>query len=85
MLLGEVEDVIEYISDNINVMATEDLGDILKILINVVPDKHIKSKGTGTTIRYRDIPESTLVDIKMFIENKLIGKRKKLNDMASVL
>jgi hypothetical protein len=75
----EIINKILFIKRNINEMITEELRDILQIIMNSnIDDKKIQEKGGGTQIKFKDIPIPVINDIFDYISKKIKEKVDKL-------
>lgn len=68
----------KYITDNINNLSINERQEILQILVNSVDDNKIQTKGDGTQIKLKDIPQQAIVNIYGFMHKKLSDKVNKL-------
>jgi hypothetical protein len=70
---------ILFIKRNINELITEELRDILQIILNAnIDDKKIQEKGGGTQIKFKDIPVHVINEIYDYIFKKIKEKVDKL-------
>jgi hypothetical protein len=66
-----VAENIKYINENIVKLLLAERKEVLQILYNSIGDSKISTKGNGSQIKYKDIPNHTLLSIYSYIQNKL--------------
>lgn len=83
-MMSDIEDYIEYILLNISSMSRDENLEIMKLLVDVIPNENIKTKGRGSQIKFKDIPDSLIKNIKYYIENKLECKNNELKNLTTI-
>lgn len=74
-----ITDIVKYIKFNVDYLSMNERQDILQMIINSsIEDSKIQTKGNGTQIKFRDIPQSVLSMIYSYIQTKLTSKMDEL-------
>lgn len=61
-------------------LSVSERQDILRIIINAdVLDKYIRTKGNGTEIPLKYVPEETMTTLYKYVKSKITEKQKILN------
>ena len=77
----EILNIILYIKQKIGDMSQMERKDILQMIMNSgVDDAKIQSKGSGTQIKFKDIPKESLINIHNYMQGKIKEKIEKLNN-----
>ena len=75
-------DLIKYINENVDKLLINERKEILQILYNSIGDNKISTKGNGSQIKYRDIPQHTIMSIYTFTQNKLNTKVDEMQEIS---
>ena len=79
----EIIDMIICIKQKTPDIALSDRKEILRIIMRSGIDDHkIQSKGNGTQIKFKDLPNSTIIQIYNFITMKIQDKIHKLDQLT---
>jgi hypothetical protein len=79
----ELLNIILYIKQKIGDMSQMERKDILQMIMNSgIDDSKIHSKGSGTQIKFKDIPKESLCTIYNYMQNKIKEKIEKLNNFT---
>lgn len=79
----EIIEMIKYINQKTPDVSLTDRNEILRIIMSSGVDDHkIQSKGGGTQIKYKDIPNNVIVLIYNFIKMKIDSKLEQLSHLT---
>lgn len=69
----------EYINANVCDLSDDERLVILQMLMNSIPNNKIHTKGSGTQIKFSNIPNDILVLIYNYIKEKIDSRKDELN------
>jgi hypothetical protein len=79
----EIIDMIIYIKQKTPDIALADRKEVLRIIMKSGIDDHkIQSKGNGTQIKFKDLPNNTIIQVYNFIKMKILDKMQKLEQLT---
>lgn len=79
----ERNELIQYISKYVVELTFEEKKKILIMLMSSdIEDHKIREKGSGTEIKYKDIPDNTLHSIYKTIKEFMTRKQNELNEFT---
>lgn len=79
----EIIDMIIYIKQKTPDIALADRKEVLRIIMKSGIDDHkIQSKGNGTQIKFKDLPNNTIIQVHNFIKMKILDKMQKLEQLT---
>lgn len=81
--ITDIINMIIYIKQKVDDLPISDRKNILKMIVNSgIDDCKIHSKGSGTQIKFKDIPQDVISNIYEYIYNKDLEKIAKLNNFT---
>lgn len=79
----EIIDMIIYIKQKTPDISLVDRKEVLRIIMKSGIDDHkIQSKGNGTQIKFKDLTNTTIIQIYNFIKTKILDKMQKLDQLT---
>lgn len=79
----EIVDMIIYIKQKTPDISLVDRKEVLRIIMKSGIDDHkIQSKGNGTQIKFKDLPNNTIIQVYNFIKMKILDKMQKLEQLT---
>lgn len=79
----EIIDMIIYIKQKTPDTALVDRKEVLRIIMKSgIDDYKIQSKGNGTQIKFKDLPNNTIIQVYNFIKMKILDKMQKLEQLT---
>ncbi len=79
----EIIDMIIYIKQKTPDTALADRKEVLRIIMKSgIDDYKIQSKGNGTQIKFKDLPNNTIIQVYNFIKMKILDKMQKLEQLT---
>jgi hypothetical protein len=79
----ERSEYINYISKYVSELTFEEKKKILTLIMSSdIEDHKIREKGSGTEIKYKDIPDVTLQAIYKMAKDFMTRKQKELNEFT---
>jgi hypothetical protein len=78
------EIMIDYIQQHVNNLTTSERQDILQMMINspIIKDSKIHTKGDGSQIKYKHIPDSILSAIHSYVRKHIDDKRSAIEHFS---
>jgi hypothetical protein len=71
--------MITYIKHHVGDLSIEERRGIIQMLVNSsIPTRKIQTKGNGTQIKFRDIPETVVSMIYNYIDTRVSNKKDEL-------
>ena len=71
--------MIEYIKQYVGDLSIDERRDVIQMIVNSsIPDKKIQTKGNGTQIKFRDIPDTVVSMIYNYIDTRVSNKKDEL-------
>ncbi len=71
---------IKFINENINKLLDDEIKGIGQILANSGLSDKLVEKGRGSQIKYKDIPDDTLITLYTYTKNKINDKNEVIDD-----
>jgi hypothetical protein len=79
----DIIDIIIYIKQKTPDLSLADRREVLRIIMKSgIDDYKIQSKGNGTQIKFKDLNNTTIIQIYNFIKMKIVDKIQKLNQLT---
>jgi hypothetical protein len=71
--------MIDYVKHHVGDLSIDERRDVIQMLINSsIPDRKIQTKGDGTQVKFRDIPETVVSMIYNYIDTRVSNKKNEL-------
>ncbi len=79
----EIINMILYITQKTPDISISDRKEILRIIMKSgIEDHKIQSKGSGTQVKFKDLPNQTIIQIYNFVKFKISEKLKRLEQLT---
>jgi hypothetical protein len=71
--------MIAYIKHHVGDLSIEERRGVIQMLVNSsIPGRKIQTKGDGTQVKFRDIPETVVSMIYNYIDTRVANKKDEL-------
>lgn len=78
----DVKSAETYLIRHVNDLSIAERQELLQMIVNAdVPDRFIRTKGNGTEITLKYIPENTFIDMYNYVKKKISDKQQALESL----